>query len=102
MSNTFTSTAVPTAAAAVAVSCFSVVATAEVDVMARVLGAFAKRGILPDRWYSSVAGNGDGLHIDVQVAGLDQPQRERIAQSLRQMVEVQTVLTSEKRYALSA
>ncbi len=103
MSYVLASNAAPTAAPAFPVSCFSVVATAEVDVMARVLGVFAKRGILPDRWYSSLAGSaGEALHIDVQVGGLDQPAREHIARSLRQIVEVETVLTSEKRHALSA
>lgn len=85
------------------VSCFSVVADAEVNVMARVLGVFAKRGMLPSQCYSTVCGaRGEDLHIDLQIAGLDQPLRERIAESLRQIVEVQTVLTSEKRQALSA
>lgn len=91
------------ATSALPVSCFSVVAAAEVDVMARVLGVFAKRGILPDRWYSSVSGMaGRTLHIDLQVADLNQPLRERVARSLRQIVDVETVLTSEKRPAMSA
>lgn len=71
--------------------------------MTRVLGIFAKRGILPRQCYSSVCGaRGEDLHTDLQVAGLDQPLRERIAESLRQLVEVETVLTSEKRRLLSA
>lgn len=86
-----------------AVSCFSVTAVAEANVMARVLGIFAKRGILPGQCYSTVCGARDeDLHIDLQVADLDQSLRERIAECLRQIVEVRTVLTSEKRRALSA
>ncbi len=95
--------AVRNAALAQRVSCFSVAAVAEVNVMARVFGIFAKRGILPSQCYSTVCGaRGEDLHIDLQVAGLDQPLRERIAESLRQLVEVETVLTSDKRSALSA
>lgn len=91
------------AASAHPVSCFSVAAAAEVDVMARVLAVFAKRGILPDRWYSTLSGPAsEALHIDIQVGGLDCAVRERLAQCLRQIVEVRTVLTSEKRIALSA
>ncbi|MCW5700393.1 MAG: hypothetical protein KIT00_11185 [Rhodospirillales bacterium] len=85
------------------VSCFSVVASAEPDVMPRVLEVFAKRGLVPSQWYSSVSGpRGRDLHIDVQIGDLDVPSRERIANSLRQIVYVELVLTSEKRLSQSA
>lgn len=71
--------------------------------MPRVLEVFAKRGLVPCTWYSRVAGdNGRELHIDVQLAGADGETTERLACSLRQIVLVQSVLTSEKRSALSA
>ena len=77
-------------------ACFSVIATAEPGTMPRVLEIFAKRGLVPARWLSAVAGPRDGeIHIDIQLA-------ERLAQSLRQVVSVQSVLTSEKRVLLSA
>jgi len=84
-------------------ACFSVVAAADPGVMQRVLQVFAKRGLVPTQWYSTVCGpRGTDLHIDVQVAGMDVGLQDRIAESLREVVSVGTVLTSEKRRALTA
>ena len=84
-------------------ACFSVIATAEPGTMPRVLEIFAKRGLVPARWLSTVAGPRDGeIHIDIQLADSDRELAERLAQSLRQVVSVQSVLTSEKRVLLSA
>ena len=85
------------------VACFSVVAAATPGVMPRVLEVFAKRGLVPCQWYSTVHGRrAEDLHIDVQVAGMEACLREQIAEALRQVVDVQVVLTSEKRRALTA
>jgi acetolactate synthase small subunit len=85
------------------VACFSVVAGAEPGVMPRVLEVFSKRGIVPSRWYGIVQGSPrPELHIDVQIAGMETQLREQIAESLRQIVNVETVLTSAKNQALSA
>ncbi len=86
------------------VSCFSVVAKAEPGVMPRVIQVFAKRGLVPSQWYSTIHGSlSRDLHIDVQVPDLDPRLRELIAETLRQMISVETVLTSEKKNrALSA
>ena len=71
--------------------------------MPRVLEIFAKRGLVPARWLSAVAGPRDGeIHIDIQLTDADRELAERLAQSLRQVVSVQSVLTSEKRVLLSA
>ena len=78
-------------------ACFSVQARAEPAVMARVLELFAKRGLVPSRWHSTVAGpQGDGLTIDVQMAGLDPRLTAYLAACMRQIVEVECVLVSEK------
>ncbi len=85
------------------VSCFSLVAVADPGVMSRVLQVFAKRGLMPSRWYSTVAGAaGEELAIDLQVAGLDPALKERLAEALRGLVGVRAVLTSEKRRAATA
>ena len=85
------------------VACFSVVAKAEPGVMPRVLEVFAKRGIVPSQWYSIVQGRSHpDLHIDVQIAGMQPKLREQIAESLRQIISVETVLTSSKKQLLSA
>ena len=84
-------------------ACFSVVAAAEPGVMPRILELFAKRGLVPSQWFSTRTGHDRrGLHIDFQVENMEAPLRDQIAACLRQIVEVETVLTSEKRRALSA
>jgi len=83
-----------------AVACFSIQAGADPSVMPRVLELFAKRGMIPQRWHSDLGGRRrDELTIDLQVDGLDRAKAELIAHSIRQMVTVSSVLTSEKSYA---
>ncbi len=79
------------------VACFSIQAEAGPEVMPRVLELFAKRGLVPRRWVSDVAGPGRGeLTIDVQVAGLAPETQGYIARCLRQIWGVGAVLTSER------
>jgi acetolactate synthase small subunit len=85
------------------VACFSVVAATTPGVMPRVLEVFAKRGLVPCQWYSTIHGRGgEDLHMDFQVAGVEPGLREQIAEGLRQVIDVAVVLTSEKRRALTA
>ncbi len=63
--------------------CFSVRALADPGVMPRVLEQFARRGIVPGRWYCSVRGpRGDELAVDVEMAGLAPETAERLAANL--------------------
>ncbi len=83
------------------VACFSIQAEAEPEVMPRVLGLFAKRGLVPRRWISDATCQGTGpggreLSIDVQVAGLAPETQAYIAHCLRQVWGVGAVLTSER------
>ena len=80
------------AASPVTVS-FLLQARAEPGVMPRVIGLFAKRGLVPDKWHSALAGS--ALTIDVQVAGLSRDLGDYIARCMRQIIGVETVLTSE-------
>ncbi|OSQ40857.1 hypothetical protein [Thalassospira mesophila] len=87
------------------VYCYAVHAVAEPDVMPRVLELFAKRNLIPTSWHSIVASDRHGneeLQIDIQIQQLETPIAEHIARCLRQIVNVQTVLTSEKGYSNSA
>ena len=90
------------APAAEVVYCFSILAAAEPGVMPRVLELFAKRGLTPTRWHSDVIGPPKSrdarrdLSIDVQVHGLDAATGDHIARCLRQVYQVETVLTSQK------
>ena len=95
------SAAAAPSAAAETVYCFSILAEAEPGVMPRVLQLFAKRGLVPTRWHSDVTGpktpgGGGDLSIDVQVNGLDVETGDYIARCLRQVFQVETVLTSQK------
>jgi acetolactate synthase small subunit len=76
-------------------ACFSVTAEAEPGVMPRVLELFAKRGLVPSLWHSKVAPTGE-LTIDLQMEGMEPGLARQVAQSLRQVWGVSTVLTAEK------
>ena len=80
-------------------ACFSVHADADPGVMPRVLELFAKRGLVPSSWHSSVAG--EELTIDVQMRGMERALADYVAACLRQFAGVRVVLTSEKRGAVS-
>lgn len=85
------------AQAAGTVYCFSILAEAEPGVMPRVLELFAKRGLTPTRWHSDVTGKERrDLAIDVQVVGLDVATGDYMARCLRQVFQVEAVLTSQK------
>lgn len=80
-----------------ATTCFSVRAEAEASVMLRVMEEFAKRSLMPLRWYSSLDGRqSEELYIDIQVRDLSPALTERLAAVLRQQLRVRTVLTSVK------
>ena len=87
--------AAPAPCPGAAVACFSVHAPAEPSLMPRVIGVFARRGLVPGRWHSAVVGaDGDEMQIDLQVALADAAVRDRIAANLRALVGVQAVLVS--------
>jgi hypothetical protein len=66
--------------------------------MPRVLELFAKRGLVPSSWHSATGGAGDGeLTIDIQLRGMPEELADFIAARLRQMADIETVLTSQKR-----
>ena len=78
-------------------ACFSVHAHAEPGVMPRVLELFAKRGLVPSAWHSTVYGTDQAeLTIDIQMRGLGRDLIDYIAACLRQIAYVQVVLSSEK------
>jgi len=81
-------------------ACFSVSADADPGVMSRVLEVFAKRGLVPTFWTSRVGAERD-LTIDIQMRGMESDLADYVAQTLRQVVGVEVVLTSEKRARLT-
>ena len=96
------STTLPTPAAAerrsrsgfseVTVLCLSLRALAEIGVLARVIQQLARRGLFPSRMHCTQAG--EQLLIDVQVAGVGERDGDVLAESLRQVVGIDEVLTS--------
>src|SRR5260221_1607008 len=74
---------------------FSLQARAEPGVMPRVIELFAKRGLVPQQWLS--VARGSALTIDVQIGDLDRDLGDYIARSMRQIVGVESVLTSQTR-----
>jgi acetolactate synthase small subunit len=78
-----------------ATACFSVHARAEAGVMPRVLELFAKRGLIPSFWRSATSGSHQSLlTIDIRMHGLEVEVMDYIASCLRQIVDVEAVLTS--------
>jgi acetolactate synthase small subunit len=74
---------------------FSVHARAEPGVMPRVLELFAKRGLVPSFWHSTVFGPEQArLAIEIRMNGCGPEITEHIAASLRQIASVEAVLTS--------
>ena len=73
--------------------CYSLLARAEPGVMPRVVELFAKRGLVPQKWHSTASSS--SLSIEVQMSGLDRDVADYIARCMRQIVGVETVLTSE-------
>jgi hypothetical protein len=79
------------------VVCYSIRADADPGLMPRVLHLLAKRNLVPERCHADRLGaHGEELSIDLQVAGLDAHTGGFIAASLRGIVGVRAVLTSEK------
>lgn len=79
-------------------ACFSVHARAEPGLMPRVLELFAKRGLVPSSWHSATGGASDcELTIDIQMRGMAAELADFIAARLRQLADVEVVLTSQKR-----
>jgi hypothetical protein len=81
--------------AAPATFCYALLARPEPGVMPRVVELFAKRGLVPQKWHSTASAS--ALAIEVQVGGLEQDMADYIARCMRQIVGVETVLTSETR-----
>ena len=76
--------------------CFSVQAVADCGLISRVLEQFAKRGLMPTKVVAASGGDVGSLEIDIQVPDLTLPDGEQIARSLRAILGVCVVLTSEK------
>ena len=87
------SAAVAADAAFCPTACFTVVAQPEPAVLPRVVELFAKRGLVPQRCHATASMT--ALSIDVQIGGLDREVADYIARCMRQIVGVETVLTTE-------
>jgi hypothetical protein len=74
------------------VLCLSLRGAAEIGVLARVVQQLARRCLLPVRWHSTETG--EHLLMDLQIAGLGEREGEMLAESLRQIVGIEEVLTA--------
>ena len=72
---------------------YSLLGRPEPGVMPRVVELFAKRGLVPLTWHSTASSS--TLAIEVQIGGLEPDVADYIARCMRQIVGVETVLTSE-------
>ena len=84
-------------------ACFSVVAESDPNCLSRILEPFTKRGLTPNHVYAMRTGpDGAQLQVDLHLADADEDTAWRLANDLRALWLVTTVLTSEKRYAEGA
>ena len=78
-------------------ACFSVVAENDPNALSRILGPFTKRGLSPSHVYAMCTGSdGETLQVDIHLADADEDTAWRLANDLRGLWLVQTVLTSDK------
>lgn len=74
---------------------FTLKARSEPGVMPRVLELFAKRGLVPRKWHSITLGpRGAALKIDVEIGGIAPDAIDYVANCMRGIVGVETVLTA--------
>lgn len=76
----------------VTVLCLSLRASAEIGVLARVIQQLARRSMFPSRLHGTESG--ELLLLDLQVAGVSEHDGTILAESLRQVVGIEEVLTS--------
>ena len=78
-------------------ACFYVRARAEPGALPRLLALFAKRGLVPGRWHSVVAGpRGRELHVDIEMPAVELALADQLAAAMRQLADVEHVLMSPK------
>jgi acetolactate synthase small subunit len=78
---------------------FFVQARAEPGVMSRILELFAKRGLVPTVWRSATAGpDRTDLTISIEMDGLSREATRYIAACMRQIADVENVLTAESEF----
>jgi hypothetical protein len=80
--------------------CYAVLAAPEPDVLPRIVGEFARRGIVPIR-LDAVAAQA-ALTVDVEVGTLDAQAAAHVAERLRGIVHVERVLMSTRIFAEEA
>jgi len=71
---------------------YSVVSNAEHSVMPRLMEVFAKRGLIPCRWFSTLVDQ--MLHVDIEIPATDTSEALRIAAAMRAVIGVETVLAA--------
>ena len=74
------------------VLCLSLRACAEIGVLARVVQQLARRSLMPSRMHCTETG--EQLLLDLQIAGVGEREGVILAESLRQVVGIDEVLTS--------
>ena len=76
-------------------ACFSVQASADPNLLQRLLEPFSKRGLVVNRVHAD-SDPGHHLTVDLQVADMDADLANVIGATLRQIIGVEVVLVSEK------
>jgi hypothetical protein len=76
----------------VTVLCLSLRTSAEIGVLARVIQQLARRSLFPSRLHGTESG--EVLLLDLQLAGVSERDGAILAESLRQVVGIEEVLTS--------
>ena len=82
---------------------FTVWAARAPDVLPRVLELFAKRNLVPDRWTTRRVGeNRDRLLFEIELDAMEPRLADYMAASMRQIVNVESVVAEKVSLAKSA
>ncbi|MDA0368909.1 MAG: hypothetical protein O3C65_03130 [Proteobacteria bacterium] len=79
---------------------FAIQAAADPSALPRVIDLFAKHGLVPSRWVGNAHESDANLHLTLEFDGLAAGEARALANGLRRILCVETVVTDSR--ALSA
>jgi hypothetical protein len=76
---------------------FTIQAAADPGVLPQAVGLFAKHGLIPSRWVGNAHAGDSRLFLTIEVDGMADDLALRMANGLRRILCVETVVTDSRR-----